>query len=224
MKRIAIIPARGGSKRLARKNILPVSGQSMLCYPIQTALETGLFDSVMVSTEDEEIAEIALNAGADVINRPKTLAQDRSTIVEVCLHAISQIAIDEFCCIYATSVLLKAATITAAYDKFKSNKSASSLMGVSEYKYSPVQALTKNSTGNLKYMWPEFKGIQSQFHPELVVSNGTFVWVNAEKFVQEKTFYGEHLQGFLVPEEETSDIDTAHDYFRLQEKIHKTSK
>ena len=223
MSRVALIPARGGSKRLPRKNILDVGGVPMLVHPLMAARATGLFEHIYVSTEDAEIAWISRQYGAEVIERPQKIAEDRSTIVQVCLHALETYPeIDLMCCIYATAILLAPETIIAGHKLLNSEPEADFVMGVSEYEHSPVQALRSDDNGFLSYMWPEWLGIQSQFHPHLVVSNGTYYWARKEALIKEKTFYGRRLKGSPVPSEQVSDMDTKEDLtkaiFRLNTK------
>lgn len=216
MSTVALIPARGGSKRLPRKNILDVGGVPMLAHPIMAARATGLFDKIYVSTEDAEIAEIAKRYGAEVIERPPQIAEDRSTVVQVCLHALEMHPkIDLLCCVYATAVLLESETIAEGYKLLNGEPEADFVMGVSEYEHPPVQALKADDNGYLSYMWPEWRGIQSQFHPHLVVSNGTFYWARRQALLEEKTFYGRRLRGATVPLEQVSDIDTKEDLVRI---------
>jgi pseudaminic acid cytidylyltransferase len=220
MTTVALIPARGGSKRLPRKNILELAGKPMLAYPINAAQASGLFDEIYVSTEDDEIARVAETYGATVIKRPQAIAGDRSTVVEVCLHAVETVpGIDVFCCIYATAVLLQPATIAASRRLLDAEPTADFVMGVSAYEHPPVQALKADDQGFLAYMWPEWRGVQSQFHPHLVVSNGTFYWARRNAFLSEKTFYGNRLRGASVPADQVSDIDTVDDYKKLRERL-----
>ena len=212
MSIIALIPARGGSKRLPRKNLLLIDGRPMLSYPIETALNSRLFDQVCVSTEDDEISRKAVMAGASVIRRPLELAQDRSTVIEVCLHALSVIPqVDIICCIYATAFLLKPESIVNSFKLLNKSPKADFVMGVSEYPFAPVQALHTDDNGFLHHMWPEWRGVQSQFYPTLVVSNGTFYWASSESLRREKSFYGEKLKGYLLEYDEVSDINTQDD-------------
>jgi pseudaminic acid cytidylyltransferase len=220
MSTVALIPARGGSKRLPRKNILEVGGVPMLAHPILTARASGLFEHIYVSTEDAKIAEIAKQYGAEVIKRPSQIAEDRSTVVQVCLHALEVCPeIDLVCCIYATAVLLAPQTLVAAYALLGSEPAADFVMGVSEYEHPPVQALKADDNGYLSYMWPEWRGIQSQFQPRLVVSNGTFYWARRNALLKEKTFYGRRLKGSVVPSEQVSDIDTQEDLTRIVSRL-----
>lgn len=222
MTTAALIPARGGSKRLPRKNVLDLGGKPMLAYPIETALASGLFDRVYVSTEDAEIAEVAERNGATVIARPPEIAGDRSTVVQVCLHALESLPqVELLCCIYATAVLLKPKSIMAGYKILHEQPETDFVMGVSEYEHPPVQALKEDKDGYLSYMWPEWRGIQSQFHPRLVVSNGAIYWARRQALLDEQTFYGKHLKGLTIPASEVSDIDTQKDLDDLRLKINK---
>lgn len=192
----------------------------MLARPIMAARATGLFDQIYVSTEDAEIAEIAKHYGAEVIERPPQIAEDRSTVVQVCFHALAtHPEIDLMCCIYATAVLLEPETIAAAYKLLGGEPEADFVMGVSEYEHPPVQALKADDHGYLSYMWPEWRGIQSQFHPHLVVSNGTFYWARRPALLEEKTFYGRRLRGFTVPSVQVSDIDTQEDLTKIKSRF-----
>jgi pseudaminic acid cytidylyltransferase len=208
----ALIPARGGSKRLPRKNILPVAGRPILGHSIELARKSQLFETVFVSTEDREIATIAQSEGARVINRPPELAKDHSTVVEVCLHTLESFPhISVLCCIYATAFLLHPETLVESYTLLNDPPPADFVMGVSEFVYPPMQALKIQENGFLKYMWPEWQNIQSQFYPILKVSNGTFYWARRESLIKERTFYGMRLRGFHVPDSQVSDINTSED-------------
>ncbi|QWE22935.1 acylneuraminate cytidylyltransferase family protein [Polynucleobacter sp. AP-Jannik-300A-C4] len=218
MKLVAIIPARGGSKRLPRKNILDLNGYPLISYPIKAAIESQIFESVIVSTEDSEIAEISKKFGAEVFNRPIEFAQDTSTVAQVCLSVIDQIDVENFCCIYATAALLTPKTIVDSYQMYANDESTNYLMGVSGYNYSPVQALRMDKEGELSYLMPEYVGIQSQYYPKLVVSNGTFVWAYAQQFKVDKLFYSPRLKGYVVPEGEVCDLDSLEDFERMKIK------
>ncbi len=220
MSIVALIPARGGSKRLPRKNILELGGLPMLAHPIEAARASGLFERIYVSTEDAEIAGVARQHGAEVIERPADIAGDRSTVAQVCLHALdAHPDIDILCCIYATAVLLSPETLVSSYAQLNAEPQADFVMGVSEYEHPPVQALKADSNGYLSYMWPEWRGVQSQFQPHLVVSNGTFYWARRDAMLAEKTFYGTRLRGALVPYDQVSDIDTRDDLTRVASRL-----
>jgi N-acylneuraminate cytidylyltransferase len=214
--RIAIIPARGGSKRLPRKNVLPLHGKPLITYPIKAAIKSGLFKSVVVSTEDDNIADIAASAGSKVINRPKELAEDRSTVVQVCAHALNlHKEKDElpeiFCCIYATAVFITANDLHESLALIDKNPEVDCVMGVSDFNLQPVQALEENG-GYLKFKWPEYNKIQSQFQPKLLASNGTIYWARSLTFLKNRTFYGKRLKGYFIPQTRSMDIDTQSDF------------
>ena len=126
MRRVAIIPARGGSKRLPRKNILAVAGKPMLHYPSNCAHESGLFEKVIVSTEDDEIAELASSSNAEVIDRAVELAGDNIPVADVCQNVLSYLADkgempDSFCCIYATAIFLQPDDLIESEKKLRSS-------------------------------------------------------------------------------------------------------
>ena len=192
----------------------------MMAHPIMAARATGLFAHIYVSTEDAEIAAIARRYGAEVIERPQQIAEDRSTVVQVCLHALeTHPEIDLMCCVYSTAVLLAPETLVAAHQLLGGESEADFVMGVSEYEHPPVQALKVDDSGYLSYMWPEWRGVQSQFHPHLVVSNGTLYWARRQALLEEKTFYGRRLRGFVVPNGQVSDIDTEEDLARVVARL-----
>ena len=218
--RIAIIPARGGSKRVPRKNVIELGKQPMLTYSIQCALESDIFDDVYVSTEDAEIAEIARQWGAAVIDRPQELATDESTVAQVCAHALDALAqrsiqIEIFCCIYATAAFITPADLSASLAMVDEEPKADVVMGVSTYDIHPVKALTRNG-GYWKRMWPEYEGQKSQNYPYLVASNGTLYWARAAAFRAQQKFYVERLKCFEIPSSRAVDIDTPEDLKRAR--------
>ena len=216
-KIIAIIPARGGSKRLPRKNILPLDGQPLLSRVIRTAQKSNVFDDIIVSSEDFEILDIAMKEGVIAHSRPLELASDRSTVVDTCIEALNKYHATIFCCIYATAALISEKSLRSSAERFFLTKSSSVLMGVSKYNYHPIQALTVDGDGNAKLLFPEFKSLQSQFYPPVRVSNGTFYWAKVDAFLKEKTFYTQSLALFDVPDCEVCDVDTEDDYLTLVE-------
>ncbi|MGY0554824.1 acylneuraminate cytidylyltransferase family protein [Vreelandella sp. 2A-K22] len=218
MNNIAIIPARGGSKRLPRKNILPLGDTTLLSHVVDCCLKSQLFCKVIVSTEDEEISKIATNSGAFIHEREESLAQDKSTVVEVCEDVLKNEVCDNFCCVYATSGLLTSKTLKSSYAFFQSNRESNVLMGVSVYNYSPFQALRVNQFGYAELMLPEYMDNQSQVFPKVRVSNGSFYWGRRSSFMKEKTFYSQKLMVFDVPEDEVCDVDTQSDYEKLLRK------
>ena len=166
MSTVALIPARGGSKRLPRKNILGFNATPMLAYPIDAARKTGLFEEIYVSTEDEEIAQIARKYGAAVISRPQALAEDDSTQLPkyASMHWNACQPFLLFAAFTPLSVLLQPETIIAGYKLLEREPLADFVMGVSEYSQPPVQALKTDDQGYLSYMWPEWSSVQLFSH------------------------------------------------------------
>lgn len=211
---LAVIPARGGSKRLPRKNILDFLGRPIIAYTIEAALETGLFERVLVSTEDPEIAEVAESYGAETALRPEHLAGDKVGVVEVCLDLLEGEAAagnpySVMCCLYATAPLRKARDIASVVGLI--GPDCRFAMAVSEYENPPLQALKECSDGSLALMWPELAFVRSQDAPRLLVDNGSTYAVQVDSFWREKNFYGPGLRGHLMPRSRSVDLDTAED-------------
>ena len=216
MKPVAVIPARGGSKRLPRKNILDVKGAPMISYPIAAALESHLFETILVSTEDKEIAGVAEKYGAEVLERPLELATDRAGVVQVCSQVLETLEgqgrLPEcFCCIYATALFITPGDLRDSFEKIMADKGPDVVMGVSEFNLQPVQALEQTPGGTLEFKWPQYLRVQSQFHPELVASNGTLYWARTRPFMENPDFYPKKLQGHRIPWIRAIDIDTPED-------------
>lgn len=217
MSTIAIIPARGGSKRLERKNILPILGRPMLCYPVKAALKARLFDQVIVSTEDEEIKKIADKSGARVIDRPEILAQDRASVVQVCLDVLEKLNEEgttpaKFCCIYATAVFITPKDLQDSFQLMEKFPGTDVVMGVSKFNLQPVQALGVCKDGCLRPKWPDYNKQQSQQHPKLTASNGTLYWADTKVFLKNLSFYPDKLRGYEIPWMRAIDSDTPEDY------------
>jgi len=217
MKNIAIIPARGTSKRLPRKNILPILGRPMLSYPLTAAFNCNLFDKIVVSTEDEEIASIALGLNAEVIMRPPELNQYHATVIDVCLHSIDymnkrEFVYDNFCCIYATALFVQPEDLIESYNILISPPKGDVVMGVSPFNAHPVLSLIEKKNGYLDRMWPEYLNKKPQAYPHLVASNGTIYWAKVSEFCKSKAFYCSKLKKYQMPKSRVVDIDTPDDY------------
>ncbi|WP_282128589.1 pseudaminic acid cytidylyltransferase [Roseobacter litoralis] len=226
MARIAVIPARGGSKRLPRKNVALLNGQPLVAYSIEVAKASQLFSRVIVSTEDEEIAAIAAKHGAEIVMRPEHLADDQTPVVDVCLHALQTLAAKgkspvSFCCIYATAVFLVPSDLV---ENEKKLTSSNAVMGVSAYPIHPFKALVETD-GCLVPLWPEKNARKSQTFPNAFASNGTFYWRRTDDFLKSPGFYSDDLVGHLIPAQRAVDIDTMEDlkHARLLAKLNDQS-
>ncbi|MEQ9490358.1 MAG: acylneuraminate cytidylyltransferase family protein [Alphaproteobacteria bacterium] len=214
----AIIPARGGSKRLPRKNILPLGGSPAITYPIKAAIESDLFDRVIVSTEDNEIADIAAGAGAEIHDRKGSLASDRAGVVDVCLDVLDAAtgagqSIESICCVYATAVMIRAEDLVKAAAVFENGPPSrpNGVMCVSEYNYYPHSALYETD-GGLSPFFPEMVNKSRHEVPRLLASNGTFYMVRSDVLRKDRSFYVDRLAAYVVDKYRALDIDTPEDY------------
>ena len=208
---IAIIPARGGSKRLPRKNVVDFLGRPIVAWTIEAARASNRFARIVVSTDDDEIGSIARQYGAEVADRPAELAGDRSGVVDVCLDLLAREEqagrhYDIFCCLYATAPLRTADDICAVLDLVDPGHSDFA-MAVTEYDLPPYRALKQESDGSLTPMWPELVGRKSQDVPSLVVNNGSTYAATVAAFRQYQTFTGPGVRGHSMPRERSTDID-----------------
>lgn len=226
MKRLALIPARGGSKRLPRKNILPLAGRPIVAHSIAAALNSELFDRVLVSTEDAEIAAAARAAGADIISRSDELASDTARVVEVCLDALSQEdkagrSYDLLCCLYATAPLRDASDIAGVVGLVRPGE-CDFAMAVTSYDYPPTQALRPTADGSLAPMWPDALDLPNSVVSTLCVDNGSTYAVSVEAFRHHRDFYGPGLKGWRMPRARSVDLDTVEDFEELQRLVRGT--
>ncbi len=218
---IAIIPARGGSKRIPNKNIKLFAGQPIISYSIRVAQETELFDRIIVSTDSLEIADIAREYGADVpFLRPAELANDFAGTDEVVCHAVEWLAKEgrqpEFiCCIYATAPFIQASYLKQGYDKLVSSD-ATSVFSVTTYPYPIYRSLKITEKGHIEMLWPEYKDARSQDLPETYHDAGQFYWANTNKFMQQKMLFAKDSLPVILPRYLVQDIDTVGDWETAQ--------
>jgi len=219
MSTIAIIPARGGSKRLPRKNILPVNGRPMIAWTIETALKSKLFDAVIVSTDDDEIAKLSEQKGARAIKRPAEFSTDTAHEHDAYRHVLDTLK-DEgttpefFCALYPTAALLLPEDLQGAYKTLK-DKNADVVMGVSAYPIHPFKALEEGPDGFLSMVHPDWCKKQSQTYPHYVASNGTFYFMRTAPFRADPNYYPAKLAAYEIPASRAVDVDTQEDYKTL---------
>lgn len=213
MRNLCIIPARGGSKRIPRKNVKSFLGKPMIAYPIEVALKSGLFDEVMVSTDDEEIAEIARQYGAKVpFMRSKETANDFATLADVLHEVLTNYeklgrSFDNMCCILATTPLLQPEDINNGYTKLI-NSEFSTIVPVVQYSYPILRAFKMDKDGAISYNWPEYAKSRSQDLPNAYHDSGTFYWNKIKLWKSGNIVRG----GIVVNEETVQDIDTDRDW------------
>jgi len=219
-KSIAIIPARGGSKRIPRKNIKEFFGKPLIAYSIEVALASKLFEKVVVSTDDEEIAKIAKHHGAEVpFIRPKVLSDDFTGTFDVIDHAIAYLKekgehYDFVCTIYATAPLLQAKYLSEAYDKLKSSDAVNAFSATSMP--FPIQRTFKLNTNNRCEMFtPEHFITRSQDLEEAYQDAGQFYWSKTAESTDEIMF-GKDSIPIILPRHLVQDIDTLEDWDRAE--------
>jgi len=217
MKNIAIIPARGGSKRIPRKNVKPFLGKPIIAYSIEAAIGSGLFDEVMVSTDDKEIAEIALSCGAVVpFIRSEANANDYATLADVLIEVVEKyeekgIRIGNICCILPTAPLIDVKDIVSAYKLF-TDGSFDSICPVVPFSYPILRSLDIDDQGHLKMNWPEYISTRSQDLRPAYHDSGTFYWIKKEVLLSGKKLFAENGSAIVLNELQVQDIDTETDW------------
>lgn len=215
-KNIAIITARGGSKRIPRKNIKEFCGRPILCYSIEAALTSCCFDTVMVSTDDEEIAEIARKAGAEVpFLRSEANANDYATTADVLkevLDAYEAIGeqFDYACCIYPTAPFVTGEKLKEAMETLRAGD-VTCVMPVVAYSFPPQRAVVIRD-GYLKVQYPEFFQMRSQDLEKIYHDVGQFYAFEVNAFRQTGKIIGERTMPVVVSETRVQDIDTPEDW------------
>jgi pseudaminic acid cytidylyltransferase len=215
-KTVAIITARGGSKRIPRKNIKNFLGQPIIKYSIDAALSSGIFDEVMVSTDDEEIAKIATQYGATVpFMRSLETANDYATTAEVLLEVLAQYKktgkeFQSGCCIYPTAPFVTGEKLKKAFQLLSGNK-ADSVIPVTRFSF-PIWRSFKMEDGKLLYNWPENASRRSQDLPPAFHDCGQFYFFDTVKFLETKSLVSANTFALEVPESEVQDIDNEEDW------------
>jgi len=219
-KAIAIIPARGGSKRIPRKNIKEFLGKPLIAYSIQTAIESKLFDKIIVTTDDEEIADVAKRYGAEVpFIRPKELADDFTGTSDVINHALKWLKehgeeYDYICTIYATAPLLQSKYLIEGYKKLQ-NSDAVNAFSATSMPF-PIQRTFKiTANERCEMFWPENYNARSQDLEEAYQDAGQFYWTKAGKSSNEIMF-GKDSIPIVLPRHFVQDIDTSEDWQRAE--------
>lgn len=218
MSCVAIIPARGGSKRIPRKNLLPFDGVPMIVRSIRTVLDSGLFDQVVVSTDDAEIAEVALAHGAQVpFMRPAALADDFTGTAAVIEHALQQLsAFDYACCVYATAPLLQVRYLREGFELLERHLDKSFAFSVCDFGFPVQRALTLDGQGALTALYPEFRNTRSQDLPEAFQDAGQFYWGRSEAWLRGEVLYSPASLPVMLPRHLVQDIDTPQDWKRAE--------
>ncbi|MBP3338541.1 MAG: pseudaminic acid cytidylyltransferase [Lachnospiraceae bacterium] len=216
MGNIAIITARGGSKRIPKKNIKEFCGKPIIAYSIKAALDSGAFDEVMVSTDSEEIADIAREYGAAVpFLRSEATANDFATTADVLKEVIDEYKkigkeFDNMCCIYPTAPFVTGEKLVVAMNLL-SESGADTVMPVVAFSFPPQRGMVIND-GKLEYKYPEFALCRSQDLEKMYHDPGQFYCVNVNKFLASGKLVMENTMPFVIDEMEVQDIDNMSDW------------
>jgi pseudaminic acid cytidylyltransferase len=213
---VAIITARGGSKRIPRKNVKDFLGRPIIAYSISAARLAGCFDMVLVSTDDQEIAEVARKEGAAVpFLRSEATSDDHSTTADVLLEVIGELEKrgDHFeygCCIYPTAPFITPDKLKRGY-ALLTETGADSVLPVVRFGY-PIQRALKSENSRLSMFWPEHLNSRSQDLPAAFHDSGQFYWMNLKRFLITKRLFSDHTVALEIPESEVQDIDNEEDW------------
>lgn len=216
MKRLAIITARGGSKRIPQKNIKEFCGKPILAYSIEAALATGVFDTVMVSTDSEEIAEVAKKYGAEIpFYRSPETSNDFAVTSQVIAEVLEEYGklgkrYDQVCCIYPTAPFVTAVRLREAVELL-TQREADSVLPVVKFSFPPQRGVVEEG-GYINYIYPEHRNTRSQDLQPQYHDAGQFYCLNSDSFAAQKTLVMEKTVPLILSELEVQDIDTIEDW------------
>ena len=212
---LALITARGGSKRIPRKNIKPFLGKPILCYSIEAALASGVFDEIMVSTDDEEIAKISRGAGAKVpFMRSSAASDDHASTDDVIAEVLDAYEakgkhFDRFCCIYPTAPFITPDKLRTAMQLLDD---AESVLPVVPFSYPPQRGMILNDKDELRRRYPEYASSRSQDLEKFYHDCGQFYACRTDAFLRGKTTDVDNMIPMIMDETEVQDIDNLSDW------------
>ena len=217
---VAIIPARGGSKRIPRKNIKEFCGKPMIAYSIEAALQSKLFDRVIVSTDDEEIAAVAKKYGAEVpFMRPKELSDDYTATIPVIAHAIEELQkegpVEIACCIYATAPFVQSHFLNEAYKSLIQTNSSYSFSATS-FAFPIQRAIKLDVNHHVEMFYPEHFNTRSQDLEEAYHDAGQFYFGTSSSWLKGKPIFSKESTAIILPRHLVQDIDTLEDFKRAE--------
>ncbi len=219
--RLAVIPARGGSKRIPRKNIKPFCGKPMIAWSIDAALSSGCFDAVIVSTDDAEIAEVAKAHGAQVpFMRPAELSDDYTGTIPVIRHTVQWFIADgktpeQVCCIYATAPFVTGEDIRKGRELLLGSD-CDYAFSVTSYAFPIQRAIRITPEGRVEMFQPEHFNTRSQDLDEAYHDAGQFYWGHTGAWLDGKVLFGTNSIPVLLPRHRVQDIDTPEDWERAE--------
>jgi len=216
-----IIPARGGSKRIQKKNIREFCGKPMIAHSIEAAQAADVFDRIIVSTDSEEVADMARMYSVEVpFMRPSKLSDDHATTDDVIIHALNWfrdngVELTYACCLYATAPFVQSEYIQQGLEKMKET-CAIGAFSVTTFPFPIFRGLKINERGALEMFWPEHRLTRSQDLPEAYHDAGQFYWFDVEKYFKNTRSYIERALPIILPRHLVQDIDTPEDWVRAE--------
>jgi len=219
--KLCVIPARGGSKRIPRKNIKEFNGKPIIAYSIEAAIKSNCFDKVVVSTDDKEIADIAKEYEVEVpFMRPEELANDFAGTLPVIKQAIEWFdgqgqSPSEVCCLYATAPFVQADAIRKAYKQMKQEQ-AEYCFTATSFAFPIQRAIKVTAENRIEMFYPEHLEIRSQDLEESYHDAGQFYWGKVESYRQQKPLFSKSATPYILPRHLVQDIDTLEDWKRAE--------
>ena len=216
--KVCIIPARGGSKRIPRKNIKDFCGKPMLARAIETAKNSQLFEQIIVSTDDSAIADIAQHHGAIVSQRPAELADDYATTAAVIRHVLQHVPkASHICCLYPCTPLLKSQYLTDSFECWQSSNSLY-CFPVLEFESNVLRSLKLSDAGEVSSMFSQHELTRTQDLTQAYFDAGQFYWGSREAWLSEDKIHN-HALGYVLPKYSVVDIDDENDW-RFAERLY----
>lgn len=219
--KIAIIPARGGSKRIPRKNIKLFCGKPMIAWSIEAAKTCKLFDRIIVTTDDRDIAHVAEAFGAEVpFYRPAKLSDDHATTTEAISHTVKWIVaeglpVSAVCCIYATAPLIQVRDIKRGLDVLNSGDWAYTFSATS-YASTIFRAFKRSTNGGVQMIFPEYFNTRSQDLESVMHDAAQFYWGRPSSWIEGKRIFDHHSVPVIIPKWRVQDIDDSEDWQRAE--------
>jgi pseudaminic acid cytidylyltransferase len=219
---LCVIPARGGSKRIPRKNIRPFCGKPIIQYSVEAAIQSGVFDRVVVSTDCRDIAAVAERCGAEVpFFRPAQLSDEFATTLPAVQHAIATMNSTEApvslaCCLYGTAPFVTVADIQAGFEAIKNCSTPHFVLPVTTFPYCIFRSLRMSQESECEMFYPQDESTRSQDLPEAWHDAGQFYWARESTWRQAKGILSSKLIGIPIPRYRVQDIDTPEDWRRAE--------
>lgn len=218
---VAVIPARGGSRRIPRKNIRLFAGRPMISYAIDCALRSGVFDKVIVSTDDAEVSAIATQCGAEVpFTRPAALSDDHAGTADVMIHAVDHclaagMNLTAACCIYPTAPFVRPEDVARGLEMLESTD-LEFVFAATTFAYPIFRSFRRREGGGLEMIFPEVFHARSQDLPEAMHDAGQFYWGSPAAWRDSETAFGTSAGVIAIPRWRVQDIDTEEDWIQAE--------